>query len=203
MGLFDSISTTINRGASAAERTAKKLKLKNQINDVMRRRQSFAAQLGASLYETTKDDEAMRVGREPLYDGIAACDQEKAECEAQIAAIEAEEAAAQMISCSRCGATIAAGDLYCSGCGLSVEEMKAAAAAEEAAPENIGRVCPNCGGVLGDEDVFCVACGTKYVAPAADFEVDGAAVIESVEDLSPAQMPQSEQPFDSQGDDDA
>lgn len=51
--------------------------LKGRIKELSRIRQGFAAHLGSSLYDATKDDEALRWGRESLYDGIALCDTER------------------------------------------------------------------------------------------------------------------------------
>ena len=51
--------------------------LHERISELARIRQGFAAHLGSSLYEVTKDDENLRWGRESLYDGIALCDRER------------------------------------------------------------------------------------------------------------------------------
>ena len=72
MGLLDDVQSTINRGVAATGRTARVVKLKSQMTDSLKRRQNLAAQLGASLYDATKDNDEFRAGREGLYDGIAA-----------------------------------------------------------------------------------------------------------------------------------
>ncbi len=51
--------------------------LRGRIKELSRIRQGFAAHLGSSLYDATKNDEALRWGRESLYDGIALCDTER------------------------------------------------------------------------------------------------------------------------------
>ena len=94
MGFLDNVTNTFNRGAAAADRTTRSLKLKGQLSDIAKRRQELATQLGASLYEVTKENAELRAGREPLYDGIAQCDMERAEVERMLAAIEAEANAA-------------------------------------------------------------------------------------------------------------
>ena len=159
MGFFDDITATFNRGADAAGRTARTLKLKGQISDANKRRASFAAQLGAIMYERFKDDAAAREGCEELFAGIAACDEERAGYQAEIDAIEAEAAAAseaaKTLECPKCHTRVSGGDLFCSGCGMPVEEIKAAAAAraeEEAAGPAF---CPKCGAPVGDDDLFC------------------------------------------------
>ena len=67
--------------------TTETTKLKIEMNDLLKQRQSLAAQLGASLYEITRDDPAMTEGREALYSGIAQLDERRAKLEEQIAEI--------------------------------------------------------------------------------------------------------------------
>ena len=62
--------------------------LRERITELARIRQGFATHLGASLYEATKDNEALRWGRESLYDGIAMCDNERQRLLAKIADLE-------------------------------------------------------------------------------------------------------------------
>lgn len=74
MGFLDDVQASLNRGVAGANRGVESMKLKSQLNDANKRRSQLAAQLGASLYEATKDDESFRAGREQLYDGIAQID---------------------------------------------------------------------------------------------------------------------------------
>lgn len=75
MTIFRTLSIVALPGAN---RTGNTIKLKAQMSEAMKRRQTLAAQLGASLYEATKDDPELRAGREAIYDGIAAIDAERA-----------------------------------------------------------------------------------------------------------------------------
>lgn len=129
MGFLDSISSGINRGAVAAERAAKTLKLRNQMSDLMRQRQGLAAQLGASLYEGTKGDPSLRSGREALYDSIALIDEQRISVQTEIDRVEAEAAAEAATSrtyvCDQCSSVVSASDMFCSGCGKPVAEIKA------------------------------------------------------------------------------
>lgn len=166
MGILDNITSSVNKGIAATNRATTTMKLKAQMNDAIKRRQNLAAQLGASLYEATKDDEDLRRGREALYDGIAACDEERAAYQEEIARIESETqsaaASAATTSCPFCGAKIGAGDMFCSGCGKSMDEIRAAGADRQAAPdEHTGAVCPSCGAPVLEEDIFCMNCGNK------------------------------------------
>ena len=55
MGFIDSVQSTFNRGVAAAGRTTDSVKLKAQMSDALKGRQSFAAQLRASLYELREE----------------------------------------------------------------------------------------------------------------------------------------------------
>ena len=131
MGFFDDLSSAVNRGASAASRATDSMKMKYQQDDLIRQRQRLAAQLGASLYEQTKNDPAMRQGRESLYDAIAAIDEKRAKLQQDIdkANQEGNDAAqaARTYTCPQCGATVWTTDSFCSGCGKPVSEIIAAA----------------------------------------------------------------------------
>lgn len=195
MGFLDSVQDSINRAAASTGRATTTMQLKGQIKDVLKRRQQLAAQLGASLYEVTRDNPELRAGREPLFDGIAACDAERAQCEAQIAQLEAEgaaaAAAAQVYTCPRCQARVSATDMFCSGCGLPIAEVKAAYAQQQAyyapqAPAGVqgaggagapaAATCPQCGAPVTPGDAFCMSCGCKLggAAPAGAAPAAGA-----------------------------
>lgn len=171
MGLLDDVQSTINRGVAATGRTARMAKLRSQMGEAMKRRQNLAAQLGASLYEETKDNPDFRKGREGLYGDIASIDAERDALQAEIDELErqaAEEAqAAQSLNCPFCGTRMAAADRFCSGCGKPMEEVQSAlaAAARPAAPVAAdGPTCPQCGSPVAVGDAFCMHCGTKLDA---------------------------------------
>lgn len=166
MGFLDNVTSAVNRGTASVQRTSRVSQLKMQINGLMKQRRDLAAQLGASLYDVVKEDPAMRAGREPLFDGIANIDEQRAALEAEIVRIEAETAAAQeanvVLSCPRCGSDVMGGDLFCSGCGLPIAEVKAASAPSQLAAG--GPACPSCGAPLVEGDAFCMMCGAKIEA---------------------------------------
>ena len=172
MGILDDARAAVSRGTATAERTTRKLKLQAQVNDVNKRRQGLAAQLGASLYEVTKNDESLRSGRESLYDGMAACDEERASLLAQIASLDAEAAAEQTAArsfiCGVCGARVSEADMFCSGCGTPAAQAKATAQATQVSPLGAtdGPTCPNCGAAISAGDMFCMGCGTKLTQEA-------------------------------------
>lgn len=173
MSFFDDLQNSINRGVAGANRTGNTIKLKAQLSEAMKRRQTLAAQLGASLYDATKDDPTFRAGREVIYDGIAAIDDERAGYQAEIDRIEAEaqaaQAAAVRYTCPFCGSSVAASDLFCSGCGKPMTEIEAAITkqrtigiATAAAPDaSSSATCPQCGAPINEGDMFCMSCGAK------------------------------------------
>ena len=173
MSFFDDLQNSINRGVAGANRTGNTLKLKAQLSEAMKRRQTLAAQLGASLYDVTKDDPTFRAGREAIYDGIAAIDDERAGYQAEIDRIEAEaqaaQAAAVRYTCPFCGSSVAASDLFCSGCGKPMAEIEAeitkqrtgGIATAAASSASSVATCPQCGFFINEGDMFCMGCGAK------------------------------------------
>lgn len=179
MGFLDDVQASVNRGVAGANRGVESMKLKNQMNDAMKRRQQLAAQLGASLYEVTREDAALRSGREALYDGIAAIDQERDAIQAQLDELERQAAAAAQaaasIECPFCHTRISATDMFCCGCGKPMAEIQAAYAAApavpaepEPAPVAVQAVCPACGSPINEGDAFCMNCGAKLGAAAPE-----------------------------------
>ena len=179
MGFLDDVQASVNRGVVGANRGVESMKLKNQMNDAMKRRQQLAAQLGASLYEVTREDAALRSGREALYDGIAAIDQERDAIQAQLDELERQAAAAAQaaasIECPFCHTRISATDMFCCGCGKPMAEIQAAYAAAQAvpaepepAPAAAQAVCPACGSPVNEGDAFCMNCGAKLGAAAPE-----------------------------------
>ncbi len=189
MGLLDSVTSAVNRGSASAGRAVEKTKLKTQLNDLNKRRQSLAAQLGASLYEATKDDANLRAGREALYDGIAQIDNERIQVQNQIQEIDAEgqasATAAATFNCVVCGARMSGADLFCSGCGTPIAQAAPAQVAQPQAAYSAqavtGPVCASCGAPMTEGDMFCMSCGAKVeAAPVAD-DAPAAVTVEEVD----------------------
>lgn len=166
MGLFDSVTSAVNRGTAAAGRTSRTARLKIQAGEIAKQRRELVAQLGASLYEEVRDRPEFREGREELLDGIAAIDSQREQIEAEIAELEAEAEAAQIAAriytCPRCGMRVSETHSFCSGCGLSIAEVRAAACADAAAGvAGTGVTCAACGAPMAQDDLFCMTCGAK------------------------------------------
>lgn len=181
MGFLDSLQSSVNRGMAATGRATSTMKLKAQMSEALKRRQALAAQLGASLYDVTKDDAGLRAGREALYDGIAACDAERTQCQAEIERLEAESAAATAANsyyvCPFCGSHVVTTDLFCSGCGKPMAEITAALSAQQQAPAapvapvSGTAACPQCGAPVNAGDAFCMSCGYNLAAVPASAAV--------------------------------
>lgn len=181
MGILDSVTSAVNRGTESAGRAAEKVKINNKMNEVNKRRQQLAAQLGASLYLATKDDVSLRQGREGLYDSITACDAEREQLQARLAAIEAASEAVETFKCSVCGTKMAGGDLFCSGCGTPADKARAV----RPAPVVGGAVCASCGAPMAADDLFCMSCGAKAGAAPANAESETPA-LEAANDANDA-----------------
>ncbi len=182
MGFLDDVQASLNRGMVSATRVVDTQKIKLQMSDATKRRQQLAAQLGANLYELTKNDPAFRAGREGLYEGIAAVDAEIASFRSQLSDIEQqaqEQAQAAMtIECPFCHARVGVADMFCSGCGKSMDEIKEAYEASAPVPPAASSVdadspvCPTCGAHVSEGDAFCMTCGRKLTGDAPDEPAD-------------------------------
>ena len=202
MGFLDSLQSSVNRGMAATGRATSTMKLKAQMSEALKRRQALAAQLGASLYDVTKDDANLRAGREALYDGIAACDAERVQCQAEIERLEAESAAATAANsyyvCPFCGSHVVTTDLFCSGCGKPMAEITAALSAQQQAPAApvapvSAAACPQCGAPVNAGDVFCMSCGYNLAAapaPAAVAASDPEPAVAPVPEPAVAPVPE-------------
>ena len=203
MGFLDSLQSSVNRGMAATGRATSTMKLKAQMSEALKRRQALAAQLGASLYDVTKDDANLRAGREALYDGIAACDAERAQCQAEIERLEAESAAATAANsyyvCPFCGSHVVTTDLFCSGCGKPMAEITAALSAQQQAPAapvapvSGAAACPQCGAPVNAGDAFCMSCGYNLAAapaPAAVAASDPEPAVAPVPEPAVAPVPE-------------
>lgn len=173
MGILDNVKGVANRGTATAGRAAERLKINTQLNDLERKRKGLAAQLGAALYVTTKDDPVFSEGEQkPLYEAIGRCDVERAACQERLNQIDAAERAQTLetktFSCVLCGSRMSEGDLFCSGCGASADKARPV----PSAPKAVAVTCPNCGVFAGKDDLFCFECGSRLAAPTNECETN-------------------------------
>ncbi len=186
MGFLDDLSSTLSRGKDAAGRSSRTFKLNSQIREINRRRLKLVAQLGANIYEETKNNPYKSAEYPDLYEAIAACDAERQECQEKLAEIVKEKSAAKpsrSYRCAVCGTKMSSRDLFCSGCGTSAAEARPTPVSDEVieetvtiegesdleAPENI---CPSCGSVVHADNVFCMNCGTKLLETAPEVQAE-------------------------------
>ncbi len=159
MGFKDDLSSMMNRGAQAAGRKARQVSLSTRDSELRRRRQTLAAQLGASVYEEVRANPELRAGREELIAQIEAVDAERAEIVAEHQRIMAEREDAQnrttLVRCAVCGAPMHASDQFCSACGSPAEKARPVVDVEAIA------VCPSCGASVSPDDAFCMNCGSR------------------------------------------
>lgn len=171
MSFFDDFSAVINGGAAIAQRAGRTAQVRFQLADLLRQRRELAAQLGASLYDTVKDDPKLREGRELIFDNIASIDEQRAVLEKELEQIEAEsdtqEEPPAFYKCPNCGSIVMADYIFCSGCGMPIADIKvayeaaqASESASEPEPEPVP-TCPACGFVVGAADLYCMNCGAK------------------------------------------
>ncbi len=174
MGFLDNASNLLNKGVANAGRGTKVISLKAQIADLGRSRNSLMAQLGESLYEETRTNDAFRNSREGLYASIENLDAQRAALQQELASVEQQMRPTPVIqpaaptgfvaggapaarACSQCGSPMGSDDQFCFNCGARYEP-----------PAERGRVCAACGSVLGPDDAFCMSCGQPVQAePAA------------------------------------
>ena len=180
MGFLDTVTAALNKGTVSAKRTGRLAQLKLQANELMRQRRDLTAQLGASLYETVREMPELREGREQLFQNIEDIDAKRVKIDAEIAEIEAEIEAQRestmTFKCPSCGTDVSSTDMFCSGCGISIAEVKAAYAAPEPAD---APTCQVCGATLSESDRFCIVCGAKQErAEEAEPAVEAAATDE-------------------------
>ena len=164
MGLIDELNEVLSRGGSTVNRTLKANQLKTQVSELVSRRNSICAELGASLYYETRELDEFRLGREALYDEIAQIDARRTELDRQI-----KELAAQSMSyapaptptrvCPNCGTPMSPGSRFCTECGTPVSVSKAPEQPEIVAQAST--VCPHCGSPYEAGEVFCAKCGKR------------------------------------------
>lgn len=163
--------------------SARVTSLEEAVEKLEKKRLSACADLGESLYEVTKDSPTLRLGREALYGRIAEIDTQKASTEQRLkiarydedAQRRKEAALAQVYICPRCGTEVPADDLFCTGCGMPIAEIKATLHVEDGVADTkpVG-FCRHCGAPLEEGDLFCSNCGHRVESQAVAEETTAA-----------------------------
>ena len=171
MGFFDDIQGAVDRGMSTMERGVEIAKINARMREINQQRSNLAAQLGACLYERTKNDPSFTEGLETLYSGIARLDSERIEAQAMIEQLQNQPQqkapARQLVTCPTCGSFCDPTDMFCCGCGAKVADFAAGSAASAAAGTYY---CPKCSAPFEEGDAFCMSCGARLASelPAAE-----------------------------------
>ena len=197
MGFFDDIQGAVDRGMSTMERGVEIAKINARMRETNQQRSNLAAQLGACLYERTKNDPSFTEGLETLYSGIARLDSERIEAQAMIEQLQNQPQqkapARQLVTCPTCGSFCDPTDMFCCGCGAKVADFAAGSAASAAAGTYY---CPKCSAPFEEGDAFCMSCGARLASelPAAEpvFTADPAIEPELASAPEPAAEPQPE-----------
>ena len=195
MGFFDDIQGAVDRGMSTMERGVEIAKINARMREINQQRSNLAAQLGACLYERTKNDPSFTEGLETLYSGIARLDSERIEAQAIIEQLQNQPQqkapARQLVTCPTCGSFCDPTDMFCCGCGAKVADFAAGSAASAAAGTYY---CPKCSAPFEEGDAFCMSCGARLASelPAAEpvFTADPAIEPELASAPEPAAEPQ-------------
>lgn len=207
MGFFDDIQGAVDRGMSSMERSVEIAKINARLREINQQRTNLAAQLGACLYEKTKNDPAFIAGLETLYNDIAKLDADRSEAQDLIEKLQnqaqQQAAAKQLITCPTCGTDCDPNDMFCCGCGAKVATFASAATVADAKP---APRCPKCGTPAEEGDTFCMSCGTRLaneqhtpapaipLEPAIEPEPAPEPVSETVLTLDPAIAPIEPEP---------
>ncbi|MDY5372305.1 MAG: zinc-ribbon domain-containing protein, partial [Eggerthellaceae bacterium] len=194
MGFFDDIQGAVDRGMSTMERGVEIAKINARMREINQQRSNLAAQLGACLYERTKNDPSFTEGLETLYSGIARLDSERIEAQAMIEQLQNQPQqkapARQLVTCPTCGSFCDPTDMFCCGCGAKVADFAAGSAANAETGTNY---CPKCSAPIDAGDAFCMSCGARLTseqpAPEPVFLMDPAIEPKPEPVIEPAMEP--------------
>lgn len=133
MGILDDLSSAFSKAQAGATRFADSASLKFKLGEADRKRRDYMAQLGESLYGMVCNDPALKAGREEILAGIAQCEADKAQAQAELDRIakEAAEAKAATLVCPTCGSALTQGASFCSTCGTRVAAVEQPSAAAQ------------------------------------------------------------------------
>lgn len=125
-----SIVTSESMGESADVTSAARVRL--ELADLSRRRQTLMAQLGEAVFERTHTDALARKDDEFLYAAIESLDKTRIELQETLdrlregGAQDASMTSMTALTCPSCGSEVMRGDLFCMTCGIRLVETKQA-----------------------------------------------------------------------------
>lgn len=156
MAFLDNVDRTLSQlGQSAIKKTkdmSETVRLSNVIRDEEEKQAELFRKMGEYVYQQFPEtiDEQLKSLREQ----ITSSKEKVRQCNEQLNNLKGSD------RCPGCGAITPSGSVFCSTCGVKIEDAVKEKAAMEQKQINL-RVCPNCGRTAGDNAVFCTYCGTK------------------------------------------
>ena len=155
MAFLDDVDRTLSQlGQSALKKTknmSESMRLSGAIREEEEKQKELFRKIGEYVYENelgTADEKIIGWCQD-----ISASRERAMQNREQITALEG------MISCPKCGASIAPNSTFCSACGSKIGEPNSNNSLK--LEENKSSVCPNCGRKVDKDAAFCTYCGIR------------------------------------------
>lgn len=156
MAFLDNVDRTLSQlGQSAIKKTkdmSEAVRLTNQIRDEEEKQAALFRKTGEYVYQQFPEtsDEQLK----SLLEQITSSKEKVRQCNEQLNNLKGSD------RCPSCGAIIPSDSVFCSACGIKIEDALKEKSAMVQKQIN-SRVCPNCGRTAGENAAFCTYCGTK------------------------------------------
>lgn len=151
MAFFDDvdakISNLINTGAGKAKDMSESFRISGMIREEEKKQEDLYKQIGQYYYDNYCDsaEGQLRV----WCAGIKASKVQMLQYQDQLNKLKGT------ITCPGCGAEVASGAAFCSGCGMKMQPQN------RVAPAKMSRKCPTCGNTVDQDAMFCTNCGQR------------------------------------------
>lgn len=173
--MFDKFKQNVGQAAAVAKWKADQMvrqnKVQGEVNNIKREVAAARDQIAGGVLDMRQRGEQLPPEIEALCANIDGLMAQLAEHEAQLAAINAEQApgaapapaayaapAAATKSCPNCHTSVPAAAMFCTTCGYNFAQPPAPAPAPVASV-----TCPNCHFEVQGGAAFCPNCGTRVV----------------------------------------
>lgn len=162
--MFDSFKKSVGQTAAVAKWKADQMmrsnKAQQEINNIKREVATARDQIAGAVLDMRQRGEPVPPEIEPVCANLDAMMAQLAEHEAQLAAINAEQApgAAPMGAtkpCPNCHTAVPAAAMFCTTCGYNF--------AAAPAPQKTTVTCPNCHFEVTGGTAFCPNCGSRVI----------------------------------------
>lgn len=176
MAFFDDvdvkISNLINTGAGKAKDMSESFRISGAIREEEKKQEDLYKQIGQYYYENYCDsaEGQLRV----WCSGIKASKVQVLQYQDQLNKLKGT------ITCPGCGAEVASGSAFCSGCGMKMQPQNRINPMNKA-----GRRCPACGNTVDQDSMFCTNCGQRMPELIAAEEVNNDETVEKKQKVCP------------------